>query len=296
MENLYFLNQRNAKFIQSLMVFDYYMNFAAKESKVEQKSEKPEIKTSEKKPPPKKKKEIPKQILDDFALFSTPDIIRRVGGKDVKDTLDGEPQGGKPAKISDVNRSKSGDTLLSPSRSRNSIDSKIDKEKEAKDSKHRERRVSNSEMSKQSIDEKHTKTKENKTEKISVPPKVQNVAENILIIDQKPTGESIRSIIMNENTNSFTTGSIPMDTEIANNDSQNLDPDSMNLDTTGLDLDPTLLDNLNNDELSEDILYQVAQSLVSNPELQNAIDKGINEGVLDPNVVTPNQSFTEQVR
>lgn len=280
-------------------------------AKAEQKINEADNKPAEKKPP-KKEKKVPKPILDDFALFSTPDIIRRVGGKEP--TTPGTPltPEPKPAKITQESRAKSTDTPHSPTKhiSRHSLDgNKSDKEKDKdkekekdkeKDKekhighhfdKSRERRTSSSsEKSKRiSIDEK-LKSKDNNSDKSTEhkrnekqSSRISEMAENILNTDEMPSAEDIRSIILSEDTKSFTTSTLSMDPVLNSSD-----PSNINLDGTGLDLDPTLLDNLNNDEISEDILYQVAQSLVSNPELQNAIDKGINEGVLDPMAVDHN--------
>lgn len=86
---------------------------------------------------------------------------------------------------------------------------------------------------------------------------------------------------MNEDTKTYTTNTIPIP-DIPVPMSNSPETHNMSLDSSGLDLDQSLLDNISNDDvISEDILYQVAKQLVSNTELQNAIDKGINDGVLD---------------
>lgn len=280
----------------------------------EQKSEPSEVKPPEKKPP-KKEKKIPKPIPDDFALFSTPDIIRRVGGKEptTPNTPDATTPT-KPGKITNETRSKSStENPQSPSKhNRNSVDGKSPFEKEKHSNHHhvegktKERRISSGESKSKrtSIDEK-AKSDHSKSDKYNHDSKrlerqhskVNEMTGNMENSEVIPSAEDIRSIIMNEDTKSFTTSSLPLD--LNNSDPQNMDPNNLNIDATGLDIDPTLLDNLNNDEISEDILYQVAQSLVSNPELQNAIDKGINEGVLDPmtvdQAVVPNQMPSLQV-
>lgn len=265
----------------------------------EQKPEQAEVKPPEKKP--KKEKKIPKPIPDDFALFSTPDIIRRVGGKEP--TTPSTPEvttPTKPGKITNDSRSKSStENPQSPSKhNRNSADSRSSFEKEKHSNHHhvegksKERRISlgESKSKRTSIDEK-SKSDHSKADKHSHESKkierqhsrIMEMAGNMENSEVIPSAEDIRSIIMNEDTKSFTTSTLPLD--LNNSDPQNMDPSNLNIDATGLDIDPTLLDNLNNDEISEDILYQVAQSLVSNPELQNAIDKGINDGVLDPMAV-----------
>ncbi|XP_074031171.1 uncharacterized protein isoform X2 [Leptinotarsa decemlineata] len=251
-------------------------------------SEKPveEPKPIDKKPPKKEKKVI-KPILDDFALFSTPDIIRRVGGKEPLTPMTPEASSpGKPAKIlpQEPHR-KSVEAQQTPVKNRTSVDGRNEKEKhshnspEKNESRNKERRSSMGDMKpKRPSTDESAKFKEKKPER-----RVSETSRRKSVnMEDIPSAEDIRSIIMNEDTKSFT-----MDTMLQHS-AQNLDQNNINLDGTGLDLDPTLLDNLNNDEISEDILYQVAQSLVSNPELQNAIDKGINEGVLDPMTVDQN--------
>ncbi|KAJ8975229.1 hypothetical protein NQ317_014658 [Molorchus minor] len=273
----------------------------------DQKSEQPETKPAEKKPP-KKEKKVPKPILDDFALFSTPDIIRRVGGKEPTTPILEANSPTKPGKItSDSHLKSTGESPQSPSKhNRNSLDSKIntaekDKHSNHSDNKSRERRFSTTEIKSkrtsidEKVQEKMIKT-DNKSEKHAFDVKKSEkekstfrISETSLgesISEQIPSAEDIRSIIMNEDTKSYTTNTLPLD--LNNSLPETIDPNNLNLDASGLDLDPTLLDNLNNDEISEDILYQVAQSLVSNPELQNAIDKGINEGVLDPMAMDQN--------
>lgn len=232
-----------------------------------------DAKSLEKKPV-KKEKKLPKPIPNDFALFSTPDIIRRVGGKEPTTPITPEPIPIKPAKIGEVPR-KSLDLLQSQIKNRKSIDDKEkemekdkDKNVEHKIKENKERRISggDSKPKRLSLDEK-LKPKEMKSERrISDAKKLDKIKDSIDL-----HGEDIRDTLLNEDTRPF-----PMDTSHLNSSLEST------LDTTGLDLDPALLDNLNNDEISEDILYKVAQSLVSNPEIQNAIDKGINDGVLDP--------------
>lgn len=100
-----------------------------------------------------------------------------------------------------------------------------------------------------------------------------------------PSAEDIRAIIQNENTKTFTSNLvIPEPSEQPSE--QNIDQSQINLETAALDLDQSILDNINSDLISEDILYQVAQSLVDNAELQNAIDKSLVDGnlVLDTSI------------
>lgn len=103
-----------------------------------------------------------------------------------------------------------------------------------------------------------------------------------------------RAIIMNEDTKTYTTNTIPIP-EPAVQVVNNPDASNLNLDGSGLDLDQSILDNINNDMISEDILYQVAKQLVSNTELQNAIDKGINEGVLDTSGIQEAMNISSQM-
>nr|CAI5865175.1 unnamed protein product [Callosobruchus analis] len=309
--------------------------------KISQPEQVPETKLADKKTPHKKKKDIPKPIIDDFNLFATPDIIKRVGGKEPTAPVTPTPvvpTTKTPAKITQETRTKSADQSAGTpvKNNRISLDAKIDNHKEkvrekekekekdkdkekerdkekdkarnkekekfaekdnhiVKEKKDKEKHSSSSERSKRVSTEEKLKHKdlksESRSERNSIDRKTSSriAAENILNTDEMPSVEDIRSIIMGDDTKSYTTSSVSMETETT---SQNMG--EMNLDPSGLDLDPTILDNLNNDEISEDILYQVAQSLVSNPELQNAIDKGINEGVLDPNAVHNSSSGSQQ--
>ncbi|CAG9854881.1 unnamed protein product [Phyllotreta striolata] len=236
------------------------------------KPEESDSKTPEKKPV-KKEKKPPKPIPNDFALFSTPDIIRRVGGKEPTTPITPEPVPNKPAKIGLQQPRKSVDQLQSLNKSRKSTE---DAEKEKYKEKDKpmecrnERRISSGDykFKRLSVDEK-IKSKDVKSERrISDAKKPDKPKESTDL-----SSDDFRNSILNDDTKPF-----PMDATSLNNIETALD-------ASGLDLDPALLENLNNDEISEDILYQVAQSLVSNPEIQNAIDKGINDGVLDPMTV-----------
>lgn len=106
-----------------------------------------------------------------------------------------------------------------------------------------------------------------------------------------PSAEDIRAIIQNQDTKTFTTSLVIPDA-IAQQSAETIDPSQINLENAALDLDQSILDNINSDMISEDILYQVAQSLVGNAELQNAIDKSL----VDENLVldtTVQQVLTE---
>ncbi|ENN78709.1 hypothetical protein YQE_04881, partial [Dendroctonus ponderosae] len=111
---------------------------------------------------------------------------------------------------------------------------------------------------------------------------------------QEISAQDVRAIIMNEDTKTYTTNTIPIPespVQVLNNP----EASNLNLDASGLDLDQSILDNINNDMISEDILYQVAKQLVSNTELQNAIDKGINEGVLDTSGIQEAMDISSQM-
>lgn len=251
-----------------------------------------EVKQPEKKTPPKKEKKVIKPP-DDFALFSTPDIIRRVGGKEATTPTTPVtpefPKTPKPAKIHHEARSKSSDSIKS-------------------------KRVSTENRGRLSIEEGHSKRLSTdklkvKTEKIhDTDKKVEgtvsvqgydesvgsNSSESILEsqLEPLPSAEDIRAIIQNENTKTFTSSLvIPDSHDTAQTTESN---NQTNIEANSLDLDQSILDNINTDLISEDILYQVAQSLVDSPELQNVIDKSIVDGnlMLDPSLQTINQEHT----
>lgn len=93
-----------------------------------------------KKPTPKKEKKVPKPPVDDFMLFSTPDIIRRVGGKEpTTPTTPTTPTDitPKPAKIGGTSKaekrlSQGGDNKV-PASSRLSADSKVKGRRQSED-------------------------------------------------------------------------------------------------------------------------------------------------------------------
>lgn len=235
----------------------------------------------------KKEKKAPKPIPNDFMLFSTPDIIKRVGGKDPQTpTTPSSSTINSPAKISVENRSKSlsAEQQLTSSlnkTNRISLDSKVpEKQNMKQETKNRDRRPSSDKNRKIIIDEK---AKINDSTKKEPAVKSKSISQNISLAGdmdlEMATPEDIRSIIMTEDVKSYTTSTLPLvqTSEISSTESvdQNIALD---------DLDQSILDNINNDEISEDILYQVAQSLVGNTDLQKAIDKSLNEGnlILDP--------------
>lgn len=256
----------------------------------------PESKHTEiKKHPSKKEKKSPKPIDDGIALFSTPDIIRRVSDKP-KDKPESpeSPKTIKPAKIEDRSRSDSARTSTESKQKhpqRLSLDSKLVTEK--RHEKIEERRNSENKKELNSIESLLYTQNDN-----IVPPIEQNsvyMPENQIknIEPVVPTMEEINAII---HTN-----------EPTPNANLNNEP-NMGLETP-LDIDHAILENINTDELiSEDILYQVAK-LVENPDLQNAIDKTLVDGslALDPALqqiqtpsslqepVQPQQAIVQQV-
>lgn len=235
---------------------------STKDKALEQKA--PETPT-DKKTIIKKEKKTPKPIPDDFALFSTPDIIRRVGGKEPQTPT--EPSPTKPARIVPERSRNSSESSHSPTKQeRLSVDAKICGEAKGTKNvdKSKDRRPSLDKSKRTSIDEK-TKIEPKAVE-------VKKVETRTKSTEQMDLDSIANSMLMNDQTDA----SAPIG-------DFNQTDDNLNLDGTGL-IDQTLLDNLNNDLIPEDILYQVAKSLVDNTELQNVIDKGINEGnlVLDP--------------
>lgn len=236
----------------------------------------------------KKEKKIPKPIPNDFMLFATPDIIRRVGGKDASQETSMESF--SPAKINSENRSKSVSEKkdISPKANRLSLDSKPSSEKKEKvddlekkvnarhsEKKDRERRSSTGSSS--------LKSKHNLEDKLNL----SESSKALKKLSEKSFAHSKSETLSSSNRsdNSFSMSPLVLQTSEVSSTESCLDQ-NIPIDTSALDLDQSILDNINSDEISEDILYQVAQSLVGNPVLQTAIDKGINEGnlVLDPSL------------
>ncbi|KAI4464945.1 transcription factor s-ii zinc finger domain-containing protein [Holotrichia oblita] len=257
-----------------------------------------EMKQPEKKTPQKKEKK-PAKPPDDFALFSAPDIIRRVGGKEpttpTTPVTPESPKVFKPAKIHQEMRSKSADFKSK----RTSTETRLRSSTE----EHPSKRLS-LEKPRMKPERQQLFVKKNESSKVEGTVSVQgydesvgsNSSESILEsqLEPLPSAEDIRAIIQNENTKSFTTSLVIPDSHdaVQVNDHNN----QTNLDSTGLELDQSILDNINTDLISEDILYQVAQSLVDNPELQNVIDKSIVDGnlMLDSSLQSINQENTLQ--
>lgn len=246
----------------------------------------------------KKEKKTPKPIPDDFALFSTPDIIRRVGGKEqVTPPSPEAPAKQQPAKISPESRSKSNSEQRSSINqkqpvTRLSVDSKSAPEKVKAPITYSVRRVS--------ADKRKTTTKPANEPKASVevqkdlPDDTQ--AQTVINetanptnteIDLVPPSEDVSADALDENTKDYS--ALP---------DVNMDQSNINLETAGLELDQSILDNINSDMISDDILYQVAKQLVDNTDLQNAIDKSLAEGnlVLDPALISGTQDDMQNVQ
>lgn len=277
---------------------------AAAEPEVAAVEQKPQLESIsrivEKKPqPPKKEKKVPKPILDDFALFSTPDIIRRVGaGKDnapVTPTLDTPTNPNKPPTPTTPSASSPKPAKISPeSRSRTtSIDSKTPNKLQSQ--------KRHSSDSKQSRDTSAIATTTTPLRRTSVNKVDEGTAANVCVqefdpsgseeltgdvgaaLDEVPSAEDIRAIIQSDSTKTFTTYDGG-----ATEGARNAEPNSSATPiptTQAATIDPVtvspldhidqtlLLDNISPDLITDDILYQVAQSLVDNTVLQNAIDK-----------------------
>lgn len=229
----------------------------------------------------KKDKKQHKPVIDDgIALFSTPDIIRRVGKPDKIDGSE-SPRVLKPARIEDRSHSDAGRIDATPKPKlpqRLSLDSK----------------VPTPDKTKPELDKKPDKTEialqnellfQQNSENIFVQQVLNNITPQDVknIIEPNATVDAINAVIHTPET------AIPPVSDQINPEN------SMNLDAP-LDIDHTILDNINTDELiSEDILYQVAK-LVENPDLQNAIDKTLVDGslALDPTIQQTIQPAIEQ--
>ncbi|GJQ67593.1 hypothetical protein Trydic_g8399 [Trypoxylus dichotomus] len=258
-----------------------------------------EVKQPEKKTPQKKEKKIVKPP-DDFALFSAPDIIRRVGGKEATTpttpTMPESPKTFKPAKIHQDLRGKSLDSkpkrASTESKSRSSTEDYHTKRLSSDKPKIKIEKIQMTDKKNESLKAEGTVSVQRYDETIG---SSSNESALESQLEPLPSAEDIRSIIQNENTKSFTSSLVIPDSH--EHTAQVHDHNSQaNLDSTGLELDQSILDNINTDLISEDILYQVAQSLVDNPELQNVIDKSIVDGnlMLDSSLQSINQENTLQ--
>lgn len=236
----------------------------------------------------KKEKKTPKPIPDDFALFSTPDIIRRVGGgkeQTSPQTPESSPATPKqPAKISPENRSKSN------TEQRNSFSQKPL-------------------AARLSVDSKAATSPKTATEKVKVAARRVSTDKGKVTTkaasERKASIETQKSLTEDTNVNNENTFSTEASMELGPAAEDTLNATSTNslpdisleqqtmdhLETAGLDLDQSILDNINSDMISDDILYQVAKQLVDNTDLQNAIDKSLAEGnlVLDPSLMAEGQ-------
>lgn len=227
----------------------------------------------------KKEKKIPKPPIDDgIALFSTPDIIRRVGsGKSgEKHTEPPEsPKTHKPAKIEDRSRSDSVRTSLDSKPKlpqRLSLDSKLTSPEKIKP-EHKERRNSDKKVETISAIENALMFSEN------IVPVNENTNVTQTVFNDISVKNPIEPVVPSiDEINAIIHTNEPMpqvDGAPVHNDNQ------IGLEAPVLDIDPAILENINADELiSEDILYQVAK-LVENPDLQNAIDTTLVDGSLN---------------
>lgn len=297
---------------------------AATEPEVAAVEQKPQLESIsrivEKKPqPPKKEKKVPKPILDDFALFSTPDIIRRVGaGKDnapVTPTSDTPTNPNKPPTPTTPSASSPKPAKISPeSRSRTtSIDSKTPNKLQSQ-----KRHSSDSKLSRDTSAIATTPLRRSSVNKVD-----EGTAANVCVqefdpsgseeltgdvgaaLDEVPSAEDIRAIIQSDSTKTFTTYDggategarnaepIPSATSISTTQAAAIDPVTV----SSLDhIDQTLLlDNISPDLITDDILYQVAQSLVDNTVLQNAIDKMEVDPAVVSGFIGGNQNATTGV-
>lgn len=254
-----------------------------------------DTKQAEKKTPQKKEKKTVKPP-DDFALFSTPDIIRRVGGKEPTPTTPVTlelPKTPKPAKIQQEMRSRSTDSrskrISTDSKSRSSTEDRCIKRLSIDKPKMKIEKMPITDIKNEGTKIEGTVSVQGYDESVG-----SNSSESMLEsqLEPLPSAEDIRAIIQNENTKTFTTSLVIPDSH--NSIHCNEHNSHTTLESSGLELDQSILDNINTDLISEDILYQVAQSLVDNPELQNVIDKSIVDGnlILDPSLQTINQENT----
>jgi hypothetical protein len=231
----------------------------------------------------KKEKRVVKPVPDDFALFSTPDIIRRVGGKEstmmnyppTSSTLPemSSPES-KPAKIEVRSKSVSDSPQMSMKQNRLSLDGKvIDKPFIKLENKNKDKKVVDCKLKRSVSENIPKKLPESPSAKSSFNIESTSSMDHI-------ASDDLGSAMMCDDNKSFASSLSLEGQDLSGNEN------NITLDGNGLDLDPTLLENINNDLISEDILYQVAQSLVSNTELQNAIDKSLSEEnlVLDSTV------------
>lgn len=273
------------------------------------------LKSPEIKKIPKKEKKPVKQIVDDgIALFSTPDIIRRVGGNKtpekgpdkLPESPETSPKVSKPARIEDRSKSETGKLstetrvkaphrLSLDSKVSHSTPEKIRSDRTSTDSKHSERRSSIA--SDRSTDITPVMNQTLPTQNI-VPLVTANIpgqdsASLSAVENASATFDNIAAAVGNLenaieppgfiNAKPFET---PMETQSVDNAvlnavAPNVDQAPLNLEGTGLDIDQGILDNINADELiPEDILYQVAK-LVENPDVQNVIDRTLTDPSLN---------------
>lgn len=240
----------------------------------------------------KKEKKTPKPIPDDFALFSTPDIIRRVGGKEQTTPPTSDYPAKQPAKISPEGRSKSsGDQRSSVNQkqpaTRLSVDSKSSHEKTKAPATYSVRRISTDKgkVTTKTVSDVKASTEVHKDFVDATQTQNLNETSTDSAMDIAPSSIEASADALSQNTKTY-----------SNLPDVNMDQSNINLEAAGLELDQSILDNINSDMISDDILYQVAKQLVDNTDLQNAIDKSLAEGnlVLDPALISEAQDVMPQ--
>lgn len=240
----------------------------------------------------KKEKKPPKPIPDDFALFSTPDIIRRVGGKDqlTPTTPEPPPTPKPPAKISPESRSKS-NTEQRTSINQKTISTRLSVDSKTVSAPSEKAKGSTANTIRRTSTDKGTKTTVD-AQKSTDEVLTQNVNDANNSTDTAMEVAPLVEDTLNEHNKTFPTTSLSDISMVQ----QSMEPSNMSLETGGLDLDQSILDNINSDMISDDILYQVAKQLVDNTDLQNAIDKSLAEGnlVLDPSLISGGQDVIPQ--
>lgn len=229
--------------------------------------------------PTKKDKKIPKPPIDDgIALFSTPDIIRRVGGdkqgvgnpNQPKMESPESPTKIKPAKIEDRSKSESGRISVDGKPKlphRHSLDSI-----KTPDKLSTERRASGSD-------------KQEPPPGVPTTPLANNVDETFDKISEAVGNLENNAPTVPQLTPETTAINVPPLVPTLNAVLPIVEPSQMNLDETAaaIEMDQNMLDNISSDELiPEDILYQVAK-LVENPDVQNVIDRTLVDGSLTLN-------------
>lgn len=253
--------------------------------KVDLESIKMETTPEKKLSPQKKEKKVIKPILDDFALFSTPDIIRRVGGKS-------EPESPKA-----LNEGRQRLPSIDGKMKRLSTDTKqAEKTNEAKPIRQEIRK--SKELDPPSSLNKPQFKKEIKERRSS------GEVQRIDTLTSQQGSVSIQEFHDTSGSNSSQSGMEPQLEPLPNTeDIQSIigatsavfnTTQDLNQLTESLDLDQSILDNIGTDLISEDILYQVAQSLAGNTELQNVMELSNVDGNLVLDAPLPQECQTQE--